>query len=69
MQSKDDELKARFSTVAKELASNETKILAELIAAQGKPVDMGGYYKPDLVKTTAAMRSSGTLKAIIDGME
>ena len=69
VQSKDAELKATFSTVARALAQNETKILGELIGAQGKPVDMGGYYRPDLAKTTAAMRPSATLNAIIDGMK
>ena len=43
-QSKDAELKARFAPVARQLAANEAKINAELLGAQGKPVDMGGYY-------------------------
>jgi len=67
-QSKDAELKARFSGVAQALAANEAKINAELIGAQGKPVDMGGYYRPDPVKTGAAMRPSPTLNAIIDAL-
>ena len=45
-QSKDAELKARFTGVAQQLAANEAKINGELISAQGKPVDMGGYYSP-----------------------
>ncbi len=68
-QSKDAELKAKFTPIAQALASNEERIAGELIAAQGSPVDMGGYYKPDVAKTTAAMRPSTTLNAIIDGMQ
>ena len=67
-QSKDKELQARFAPVASQLGANEAKIAAELIAAQGKPVDTGGYYRPDDVKTAAAMRPSATLNAIIDAM-
>jgi isocitrate dehydrogenase len=67
-QSQDQELKARFTPVAKKLAENAQKIDAELIAAQGKPVDTGGYYRPDFKKTSAAMRPSPTLNAIIDAM-
>ena len=67
-QDKDPELKARFATVAKKLQENETRINAELIGAQGKPVDLGGYYQPDPVKTGKAMRPSPTLNAIIDGI-
>ena len=52
---------ARFKPVAEALAANEAKIDAELIAAQGKPVDTGGYYLPDPAKTSAAMRPSATL--------
>ena len=43
------------------MAENEDKIVGELIAAQGKPVEMGGYYHPDLAKVGAAMRPSATL--------
>jgi isocitrate dehydrogenase len=67
-QTKDKELQARFTGVARQLAANEAKIAGELIAAQGKPVDTGGYYRPDPVKTAAAMRPSPTLNAIIDAM-
>jgi isocitrate dehydrogenase len=67
-QSQDQDLKARFTPVAKKLAENAQKIDAELIAAQGKPVDTGGYYRPDFKKTSAAMRPSPTLNAIIDAM-
>ncbi|ACL65063.1 isocitrate dehydrogenase, NADP-dependent [Anaeromyxobacter dehalogenans 2CP-1] len=67
-QSKDKELQARFAKLAKQLADNAAKIDQELLAAQGKPVDMGGYYRPDPVKTGKAMRPSATLNAIIDAM-
>ncbi|NTU67551.1 MAG: NADP-dependent isocitrate dehydrogenase [Chlorobiaceae bacterium] len=67
-QDSDQEMKARFAPVAQVLAANEEKINAELIAAQGRPVDMGGYYQPDEVKTSNAMRPSATLNAIIDAL-
>jgi len=54
-------LSARFKPLAKTLEENEAKIDAELIAAQGKPVDTGGYYLPDQKKTSAGMRPSATL--------
>ncbi len=65
-QGQDGELAARFSAVAKALAENEEKILAELAAVQGRPVDLGGYYHPDPEKVAAVMRPSATLNAIID---
>ena len=58
-------LAARFKPLAETLSANEVKIAAELIAAQGKPVDMGGYYLPDPAKVSAAMRPSATLNAAI----
>ena len=58
-------LAARFKPLAEALAANEAKINAELIAAQGKPVDTGGYYLPDFDKTSAAMRPSATLNAAL----
>jgi isocitrate dehydrogenase len=67
-QTKDKELQARFAPVAKQLADNEKKIDAELIGAQGKPIDIGGYYRPELAKASAAMRPSATLNAIVDAM-
>ena len=54
-----------FKKLAETLAANEARINAELIAAQGKPVDTGGYYLPDPAKTAAAMRPSATLNAAI----
>jgi len=67
-QSKDAELKARFTKVATQLQESEAKINAELIGAQGKPVDLGGYYQPDRAKTEKAMRPSPTLNAIIESI-
>ncbi|PKU24736.1 NADP-dependent isocitrate dehydrogenase [Telmatospirillum siberiense] len=64
-QSRDKELQARFAGLAKTLSENEAKINAELISAQGKPVDMGGYYLPDFGKTSKAMRPSATLNAAL----
>ena len=59
-QDKDAELKATFAPIAKELAENEDKINSELIAAQGKPRDLGGYYNPNFEKTDKVMRPSAT---------
>ena len=67
-QTKDAVLQARFAKVAQELGANEAKINEELIGAQGKPVDMGGYYHPDHAKTSAAMRPSATLNAIVNAL-
>ncbi|MDK3075754.1 NADP-dependent isocitrate dehydrogenase [Sedimentitalea sp. JM2-8] len=64
-QTDDADLAARFAPVAKALADGEAAITAELAAAQGKPVDIGGYYKADPVKLEAVMRPSATLNAII----
>ncbi|HEY1301830.1 MAG TPA: NADP-dependent isocitrate dehydrogenase, partial [Stellaceae bacterium] len=64
-QNKSPALAARFKPLAEALAANEAKINAELIAAQGKPVDTGGYYLPDPAKTSAAMRPSATLNAAL----
>ena len=58
-------LAARFRPLAEKLAAQEAKINAELIAAQGKPMDTGGYYLPDAAKTSAAMRPSETLNAAL----
>ncbi len=67
-QTKDKELQARFAKVAKQLGDNEAKIAKDLLAAQGKPMDIGGYYDPDPVKTSKAMRPSETFNAIIDAI-
>jgi isocitrate dehydrogenase len=67
-QDEDQDLKQRFTAVAAALAAAEGKITQELLAAQGKPADIGGYYFPDDDKCVAAMRPSATLNAIIDEM-
>ena len=67
-QSTDAELAQHFAPVARQLVEKESAIDAELIGAQGKPVDMGGYYHPDEAKVSAAMRPSATLNAIIDAI-
>ena len=67
-QDKDAELRARFAEVAKALEETESKIVAELLAAQGKPGDLGGYYLPDPAKAERVMRPSPTLNAIIDAL-
>jgi isocitrate dehydrogenase len=67
-QTKDKELQARFAGVAKQLGDNAAKIDQELLAAQAKPMDIGGYYDPDPVKTSKGMRPSATFNAIIDAI-
>ena len=67
-QTADATLQARLAPVAKKLQENEAQIVKELLAAQGKPVDLGGYYSPDLAKTEKVMRPSPTFNAIIDAM-
>ncbi len=62
----DAALAAHFAPLADELAAAEDTILAELATAQGAPVELGGYYRPDPVRADAAMRASATLNAIID---
>mgnify|MGYP001332858943 FL=1 len=64
-QEEDPELQSRFSSIAGELSDNEHKILEELDAAQGDPVDIGGYFMPDDQKASEAMRPSQTLNKII----
>ena len=67
-QTADPALRARFSPVAAQLTKEEARIVAELNGAQGKPVDIGGYYHPDLGKCTAAMRPSKTFNDILSTM-
>jgi isocitrate dehydrogenase len=67
-QDEDAAMKTRFAPVAQSLAENEAKISVELLAAQGEPAEIGGYYHPDDEKVAAAMRPSATLNAIIDAM-
>jgi len=64
-QTEDKELQAHFAPLAKSLAENEQKIVDELKAVQGKPADIGGYYKPDAAKTAAVMRPSTTFNAAL----
>ena len=64
-QTEDKELQAQFAPVAKAMTENEAKIVAELNAVQGKPVDIGGYYHADADKVSTVMRPSATLNAII----
>jgi isocitrate dehydrogenase len=67
-QTQDKELQARFAKVARQLAENEAKIIAELKAAQGRPVDIGGYFRPNPEKTAKAMRPSPTFNSILDAI-
>ena len=67
-QDEDADLKKRFEPVAAQLAENEQQINDELIGAQGHPVDLGGYYRPDDAKAEAAMRPSATLNGIVDAL-
>ncbi|PYN37405.1 MAG: NADP-dependent isocitrate dehydrogenase [Candidatus Rokuibacteriota bacterium] len=67
-QTQDKALQARFAKVARELAVNEAKILAELTAAQGRPVELGGYFRPNPELTSKAMRPSPTFNAIVDAV-
>ncbi|HEO98990.1 MAG: NADP-dependent isocitrate dehydrogenase [Campylobacterales bacterium] len=62
----DKDLQATFTPIAKALKENEEKIMEELLAAEGKAQDIGGYYHPDDAKAEAAMRPSATLNRIID---
>jgi isocitrate dehydrogenase len=64
----DPELAARYAVAAKDLADNESKIVAELEAVQGPAVDLGGYYNPNDELASAAMRPSATLNSIIDAI-
>jgi isocitrate dehydrogenase len=64
-QTEDKDLAAKFAPLAKTLTDNEKKIVDELNAVQGKPVDIGGYYMPDPKKLEAVMRPSATLNAAL----
>ncbi|WP_395738065.1 NADP-dependent isocitrate dehydrogenase [Prosthecobacter sp.] len=67
-QTGDAELQAKFKPIAEALTANETKIVSELLAVQGNPVDVGGYYKPDTAKADAALRPSATFNAVLAGL-
>ena len=66
-QDEDAALKAKFAPLAQSLADAETTIVAELNGAQGKAVDIGGYYRPDVAQVSATMRPSATFNAAIEG--
>jgi isocitrate dehydrogenase len=68
-QSEDSELAAQFGALADRLEENEEKIVRELNEAQGSPVDIGGYYRPDPDAVTAAMRPSATLNEALESFE
>lgn len=65
-QTEDAELATAFGPIAKELTDGEETIAAELLAVQGKPADIGGYYRPDPEKTAAVMRPSATFNRILE---
>jgi isocitrate dehydrogenase len=65
-QTEDKAMQALFAPLAKSLTDNEQKIVGELNAVQGKPVDIGGYFKPDTAKMTAVMRPSATFNAALE---
>ena len=65
-QTDDKDLQAKFAPLAKALTENEKKITEELLAVQGKPVDIGGYFMLDLKKANAVMRPSATFNAILE---
>ena len=68
-QSEDADLAATFAPVAAALAENAATIDAELLAVQGSPADLGGYYWPEEAKVTAVMRPSETFNKVIDGLK
>ncbi len=68
-QTADKALQGQFAPLAKALTDNEEKIVAELNAVQGKPVDIGGYYMPDIQKLTVVMRPSATFNAALDAVK
>jgi isocitrate dehydrogenase len=67
-QTADKKIAERFTKIAKDLGDNAAKIDQELLAAQGKPQDIGGYYHPNDAKASKAMRPSATLNRIIDAI-
>ncbi|MEO5316964.1 NADP-dependent isocitrate dehydrogenase [Arthrobacter sp. CC3] len=67
-QSDDVELAADFAAVSEALTSNEDTIVAELLAVQGSPVDIGGYYHPDVAKVASVMRPSATFTEVLSGL-
>ncbi|HEY8993968.1 MAG TPA: NADP-dependent isocitrate dehydrogenase, partial [Lacunisphaera sp.] len=64
-QTTDQALQSLFKPIAEKLTAAEKQIVAEMVAVQGKPADIGGYYQPDEAKALAALRPSATLNAIL----
>jgi isocitrate dehydrogenase len=67
-QKRDAALQKVFAPLAEKLAANEKVIVSELLAVQGRPVDLGGYYRPDEAKAAAALRPSKTLNEILGAL-
>ncbi|WP_137175753.1 NADP-dependent isocitrate dehydrogenase [Massilia sp. HP4] len=67
-QTEDAELAAKFAPLAKQLGESESKIVAELLEVQGKPADIGGYYKLDEAKVSAVMRPSATFNSALESL-
>jgi isocitrate dehydrogenase len=67
-QKDDAELAAIFGKLADKLEADEATIVGELNGAQGQPVELGGYYRPDMGKVSAAMRPSATFNAALQGL-
>ncbi|KDB52161.1 isocitrate dehydrogenase, NADP-dependent [Sphaerotilus natans subsp. natans DSM 6575] len=67
-QTEDAELAAKFAPLAARLSADEARIVEELNSVQGKPVDIGGYYKPDMAKTSAVMRPSATFNSALESL-
>jgi isocitrate dehydrogenase len=67
-QNDDSDLQAVFTPVATQLAENEATIVAELNAVQGRPADLGGYYRPDRSLASGVMRPSATFNAVVDSL-
>lgn len=67
-QTADAELAAAFAPVAETLAAREDEIVAQLLAVQGTPAEIGGYYHPDVELVTAVMRPSAAFNEVIDGL-
>jgi isocitrate dehydrogenase len=61
-------LRLTFTPIAQHLQREEETILGELLAVQGKPVEIGGYYHPDVARTAAVMRPSPTFNNVIDSL-
>ena len=68
-QTKDAGLQTKFAPIAEALSANETKIVEEYNGSQGNPVDIGGYFRPDISKTSTAMRPSQTFNWILESLE